>query len=144
MPVAFIRRFLSEKELTRCNKYLLEACSPSLKDTAEKGNSIQTLTGVYADNSLVFMYVGLRGDTLLSFAEDPRPIKKPSNFVLFKYARKSIEIAEKVRSDVSSRVDHGMGLYCVSNTSSLHFASLRSSPRRKCGRLVESFWAPPL
>ena len=115
MPVAFIRRFLNNKELERCNKYLEKSCSPVLQKVAKAGGSVQNLQGIYADSSLVFIFIGLKGDTMLSFHEEAKEAqrekdrqlsggtddglsnsqqhkrkekKKPSDFLLFKMARK--------------------------------------------------------
>ena len=124
MPVAFIRRFLNDKELARCNNYLLDACSPKLKKTAEDGGNVQTISGIYADNSLVFMFVGLRGDSMLSFAEEPRPTKQPSNFLLFKMARKSTELAQKEMEKVGGEVRNGEELSHAQSRNGHHITTI--------------------
>jgi len=120
MPVAFIRRFLNNKQLERCNDYLSASCSPILSDFVDRGVYISNLTGVFTETSLLFMYIGLAGDTHLN---DPFSVssnsatpsagakpgtkrthrqtassakkKPPTPFLVFKLARKAIEIAEK-------------------------------------------------
>ncbi|GMI57406.1 hypothetical protein TeGR_g9956 [Tetraparma gracilis] len=114
MPVAFIRRFLNDKQLERCNEYLSSSCSPIISDFVERGVFVSNLTGVFSATSLIFMYIGLSGDThttgessrttrrgsVVSSAtgggrRTTRAKKTPTPFLIFKLARKAMEICEK-------------------------------------------------
>jgi len=113
MPVAFIRRFLTDKELGRCNEYLSNCCLSSLQDFIKAGTSVTNLKGIWNESSLIFMYIGLKTDLMLNFGNDgPDGIvmeskelpKDPSNFQVFKMARCAIEIAEKEILKIGGRL----------------------------------------